>query len=141
MRTSSKRRLSILLAASLAAVLSAVPVSAHVEYVTGDEGTGNAAELFTAVFTDPGSLVLLTGGAIGALALVAGYLRFASVVPDIAVASKALQSYRPYLPGCSGCRSASRWWALALPATCSRRVSPSKPDSCRSRSASCCCSG
>jgi uncharacterized membrane protein YphA (DoxX/SURF4 family) len=98
MRSSSKRRLSTLLAASLAAILSAVPVSAHVEYVTDDEGTGSAAELFAAVFTDPGSLALLGAGAVGAFALIGGYLRFSSAIPDIAVASQALQSYRPYLP-------------------------------------------
>jgi len=71
---------------------------AHVDYVTEEGAAGSPSELFRAVFTDPVSLAILATGGIVVLALVAGYLRFASAVPDIEVARQALESYRPYLP-------------------------------------------
>ncbi|MFB6201504.1 MAG: DoxX family protein [Halorhabdus sp.] len=98
MRTTSKRTLWTVLLAGLFSAVVAVPTSAHVEYVTDEESTGNVAELFAAVFTDLGSIVLLAGGALGAVLVAVGYLRFSGSVPDLTVASRTLQSYRPYLP-------------------------------------------
>lgn len=83
---------------SLLALLLAGPARAHVDYVTEEGAAGSPAELFRAVFTDPASLAVLGAGGVVVLALVAGYLRFASAVPDIEVARRALESYRPYLP-------------------------------------------
>ena len=98
MRTAPERTLGTLLLSVLASAVLAIPASAHVEYVTDEESTGSVAELFAAVFTDPGSVALLAGGAIAALLVAVGYLRFAGSIPDIDVASRTLQSYRPYLP-------------------------------------------
>jgi uncharacterized membrane protein YphA (DoxX/SURF4 family) len=50
------------------------------------------------VLSDPLSVALLVAGGLSVAVGVAGYLRFASAVPDIAVARRTLQSYRPYLP-------------------------------------------
>ncbi|WP_167880076.1 DoxX family protein [Halorhabdus rudnickae] len=98
MRTPSKRPFGTFLLAALASVIFTGSASAHVKYVTDEESTGSVAELFTAVFTDPASVALLGAGAIGVLVLAVGYLRFAGSIPDFAVASRTLQSYRPYLP-------------------------------------------
>ncbi|MEF8790353.1 MAG: DoxX family protein [Haloarculaceae archaeon] len=74
------------------------PVRAHVDYVTEEGPTGSPTELFAAVLTDPLSLALLAAGGLFVAGLVAGYLRFASSLPDIEVARRTLRSYRPYLP-------------------------------------------
>jgi uncharacterized membrane protein YphA (DoxX/SURF4 family) len=74
------------------------PARAHVDYVTEDGPPGSPAELFGAVLTDPFSLALLGVGGLFVAGLAAGYLRFASSLPDIEVARRTLQSYRPYLP-------------------------------------------
>ena len=86
------------LAATLA-LLWALPGagSAHVDYVVEPGAGGSAAELFRAVFTSPADVAVLGAGGLALLAAVAGYLRFGSL-PDIAVARRTLQSYRPYLP-------------------------------------------
>ena len=98
MRTSPECTFGTFLLAALSSAIFAAPASAHVEYVTDEESAGSVAELFAAVFTDPASVALLGGGAIGALLVIVGYLRFAGSIPDLAVASRTLQSYRPYLP-------------------------------------------
>ncbi|WEL16548.1 Putative membrane protein, DoxD family [Halorhabdus sp. SVX81] len=98
MPTASDRTLLTLLLAGVSSVGFAGQASAHVKYVTDEDSTGSAAELFAAVFSDPASVALLAGGALGAGLLLAGYFRFSRLVPDIAVASRTLQSYRPYLP-------------------------------------------
>lgn len=82
----------------LAAALAASPVAAHVDYVTDAGDPGSPAELFRAVFTDPVALALLAAGLVAGLAVVVGYLRFARAIPDVDVARRTLQSYRPYLP-------------------------------------------
>ena len=74
------------------------PARAHVDYVTEEGPPGSPAELFTTVLTDPLSLALLAAGGLVVAGLAAGYLRFASSLPDVEVARRTLQSYRPYLP-------------------------------------------
>ncbi|ACV11434.1 DoxX family protein [Halorhabdus utahensis DSM 12940] len=98
MSTASERTLLTVLLAALSSAILSGPASAHIKYVTDEDSAGSAAELFAAVFNDPGSVALLVGGALGAGLLITGYLRFSRLVPDIAVASRTLQSYRPYLP-------------------------------------------
>lgn len=71
---------------------------AHIDYVTEGGPAGSPTDLFVAILASPGSLVLLAIGGLGGAVLVAGYVRFASTVPDIAVARATLRSYRPYLP-------------------------------------------
>ncbi len=71
---------------------------AHVDYVTDSSETGSPAELVEAFLNAPVSIVLLAVGGLGLVGLALGYLRFSSRIPDIAVARKTLQSYRPYLP-------------------------------------------
>ncbi|MFB6297568.1 MAG: DoxX family protein [Salinirussus sp.] len=85
-------------ATAIASWLFVWPAAAHVDYVTEDGGTGSAAELFRTVLTDPVSLAVLGAGGLAVGGLTAAYLRFASSVPDIEVARRTLQSYRPYLP-------------------------------------------
>jgi uncharacterized membrane protein YphA (DoxX/SURF4 family) len=84
--------------AVLAVALCADTARAHVDYVADDSTPGSPAALFRAVANDPIALALLAGGGLATIALAVGYLRFASRVPDFAVASATLQSYRPYLP-------------------------------------------
>jgi uncharacterized membrane protein YphA (DoxX/SURF4 family) len=74
------------------------PARAHVDYVTEEGPPGSPAELFTTVLTDPFGLALLGAGGLFVAGLAAGYLRFASSFPDVEVARRTLQSYRPYLP-------------------------------------------
>jgi uncharacterized membrane protein YphA (DoxX/SURF4 family) len=74
------------------------PARAHVDYVTEEGPPGSPAELFGAVVSDPVALALLGGGGLFVAGLVAGYLRFASSLPDVEVARRTLRSYRPYLP-------------------------------------------
>jgi uncharacterized membrane protein YphA (DoxX/SURF4 family) len=74
------------------------PARAHVDYVTEEGPPGSPAELFTTVLTDPFSLALLGGGGLVVAGLSVGYLRFAGSLPDVEVARRTLQSYRPYLP-------------------------------------------
>jgi uncharacterized membrane protein YphA (DoxX/SURF4 family) len=76
---------------------AAVPATAHVDYVTDDRSGGSALALFEAVFTSPTSLAILAAGGLATLGLVGAYLRFGSI-PDVTVARRTLQSYRPYLP-------------------------------------------
>lgn len=70
----------------------------HVDYVADNSQSGDTGELFRTVFTDPTSVGLLCAGGLGVLGLLIGYLRFASVVPDIDVARRTLRAYKPYLP-------------------------------------------
>lgn len=44
------------------------------------------------------NLAILGVGTVILVGVVVGYLRFGSLVPDIEVARKTLQSYQPYLP-------------------------------------------
>ncbi|MFC7134589.1 MULTISPECIES: DoxX family protein [Salinibaculum] len=90
-------------AATAGALLALVAVasgraSAHVDYVTDPGPPGSPADLFRAVLTTPESVLLLAGGFLALVAVVAAYVRFASAVPDIDVARATLRSYRPYLP-------------------------------------------
>ncbi len=88
------------LAAGLAAFLAvaARPAAAHVDYVTPGGDATTVRELFGAVLGSPASVVLLLGGALAGVAAVAGYLRYADRLPDVAVARRTLASYAPYLP-------------------------------------------
>jgi len=97
-RAFAVRALRTVTVLTLASSLLAGSARAHIDYVTEEGPAGSPAELFWAVFTDPLSLVLLAGGGLAVLGLAAGYLRFASSVPDVAAARRGLQSYRPYLP-------------------------------------------
>jgi len=86
------------LLATVLTVVASGRASAHVDYVTDEGATGSPVELLRTVLTSPESLLLLTVGGVGLVVLVAGYVGFASTIPDIAVARATLQSYRPYLP-------------------------------------------
>jgi len=97
MSTPTGRHLG-LLALALLPVALADRARGHVDYVVDGPRGGDPAELFRVVFSDPLSVGLLVGGGLAVLVLLVGYLRFASAVPDVEVARRTLQSYRPYLP-------------------------------------------
>ena len=86
------------LCAVLVALLAVRPATAHVDYVTEETDPTTADELATAVLGDPGSLIVLVGGALGSTLVALTYLRYAARIPDIEVARRTLSSYRPYLP-------------------------------------------
>jgi uncharacterized membrane protein YphA (DoxX/SURF4 family) len=85
-------------AVAVLAALAARPAAAHVDYVTEGSDATTARELLAAVAGDPASLVLLAGGAAAGVAVVAAYLRYGVLIPDVEVARRTLASYRPYLP-------------------------------------------
>jgi len=70
----------------------------HVDYVTPKGAAGEFGALVRAIAASPGALLLLVAGGVAAACAAAAYLRFASAVPDVAVARRTLASYRPYLP-------------------------------------------
>jgi uncharacterized membrane protein YphA (DoxX/SURF4 family) len=84
--------------ALVALAVTSGPAAAHVDYVTEPGDPGSVAELFAAIAASPTSLALLALGALSTIVVTLGYLRFAQSLPDVQVARRTLQSYRPYLP-------------------------------------------
>lgn len=85
--------------AGLFGLLSAAGVaSAHVEYVTDEEGTIDPLYFLVSALSEPVNLALLLGGGVAVVTVVAAYLWFRPLRDDFRAARRTLRSYRDLLP-------------------------------------------
>jgi len=74
------------------------PVTAHVRYVSDEEGGPTGLDFIVDVLSDPLNAALLGGAAVATLVVALAYLRFRPVRTDLAVLRETLSGYRDLIP-------------------------------------------
>ncbi|MFP8958644.1 DoxX family protein [Natrialbaceae archaeon A-CW3] len=78
--------------------LTAVPVSAHEEYVVDEKHDVSAAEFLADAFTDPAIVGILAAGGLAVVIALAAYLWVKPVPRDIAAFRTAMREYTEFVP-------------------------------------------
>lgn len=86
--------------AMIAALVGFVtPAAAHVDYVTDPVGqTQDAITFVLEVLSNPVNAVLVGGGAVVGVVVLAAYLRYRPTVPDLEILGETLETYSEFVP-------------------------------------------